>query len=82
MKINTIVEHKKVAQYILEHNLLSQYKKSKQYLLDWLLKSIYFKLREPKSKWIYQFRINNKYRAFWYMDNNTFIVSKISDHQD
>ena len=82
MLITQVLEHKNVWEYIIKHNLLSQYKKAKSYLLQWKLNIIDFKIRYPKSKWIYQFKINKKYRAFWYFENNIFIIAKISDHQD
>jgi len=82
MKITKIIEHKKIANYILTHNLLSQYKKAKKLILDWNLKSVDFKKRRPYKSEKYYFRINNKYRAFWFIEWTTLKIFEINDHQD
>jgi len=83
--INKIIEFKWIYEYLKKRNLLKQYLKSKKYILDWNLEVVFFKKRKPKTSKIFQFRINQKYRAFGYYDiNNNFIfrIIEISDHQD
>jgi len=82
MKILKIIEYSKIVKYINSHNLLSQYKKAKEILLLWNLKSVDFRKRRPYKSEKYYFKINKKYRAFWYFEWNTFIIFEINDHQD
>ena len=82
MKISKILEHKKIADYIIKHNLLLQYKKAKKLILSWNLKAVNFKKRRPYKSEKYYFRINNKYRAFCFFEWNTLKVFEINDHQD
>ena len=43
---------------------------------------VHLRKREPKNKNLFYFRINKKYRAFGYINNNQeLIVTEISDHQ-
>jgi glutamate synthase domain-containing protein 3 len=81
MEIKEILEYKKVWNYILNHNLLWQYKKAKEKLLEWDTKSVGFKKRKPYKTEKYQFRINKKYRAFCFFEDNILKVFEISDHQ-
>ncbi len=81
MIISKILEHRKVWEYIISHNLLSQYKKAKNLILEWNLKAVYFKKRQPYKSEKYYFRINRKYRAFWYIEWNTLRIFEINDHQ-
>ncbi len=83
--INRVVELHEVFEYLKKRGLIKQYKKAKNYILNWGLETVLFKKRKPRTSKIYQFRINSKYRAFWYYDDNNdsiFKVIKISDHQD
>ena len=83
--ITKIIETEEVFEYLKSRQLLNQYKKSKTILLSWDLKTVSFKKRKPKTSKIYQFRLNHKFRVFWYYDinnNSIFRVIKISDHQD
>jgi len=85
MIINKIIELDDVFTYLKTRGLLKQYKKAKKTLLSWDTKTVLFKKRKPKTSKIYQFRINKKYRAFWYFDiygKDIFRVIEISDHQD
>ncbi|EKD65867.1 MAG: hypothetical protein ACD_49C00078G0006 [uncultured bacterium (gcode 4)] len=85
INIDIILELDEIEIYIKSRNLLSQYKKAKSKILSWDLKSVLFKKREPKTLNVYQFRINDKYRAFWFFDKNNskiFKIIEISDHQD
>ena len=79
-------ENLDIFEYLSSRQILEQYKKSKSMLLAWFPQKYDFKLRKPKIEWIYQFRINQKYRAFWVFKKiewkNIFVVYKISDHQD
>lgn len=81
--INKIIEFEKAFEYLYSRGLVNQYKKAKEYILQWYFNKVDFKLRQPKQNWIYQFRINQKYRAFWYIDSIwCLVVFKISDYQD
>lgn len=83
--INRVIEIKGILEYLEKRNLVNQYKKAKNFLLDWKLDLIDFKKRKPKTSKIYQFKINNKFRAFGYFEvnnKNTFRIIEISDHQD
>lgn len=82
MKIENIIEHKNIVSYIHSHNLLQQYKKAKNKILNWDLKSVSFRKRRPYKSEKYYFKINNKYRAFGYMNWNTLEIFEINDHQD
>jgi len=83
--IEKIIALPDIYDYLCKRKILNQYKKSKNAILLWDLKTVLFKKRKPKTSKIFQFRINKKYRAFWYYDKNnsaTFRVIEISDHQD
>lgn len=77
-KIN---ESEDVVIYLKKRNLISQYKKCKALLLIWLYKNVDFRKREPKTDDIYYFRINKQYRAIGFIENKTFKVLKIDNHQ-
>ena len=82
MKIYKILEHKKVWDYIISHNLLTQYKKAKQFILDWNFKWVEFKKRRPYKSEKYYFKVNNKYRVFCFLEWTTLKIFEISVHQD
>lgn len=82
MEIESIIEHKDIWKYIISHNLLKQYKKAKNLILSWSLKSVDFKKRRPYKTEKYYFRINNKYRAFWFLEWKILKIFEINDHQD
>ena len=87
IRIDLILEEGIIIQeYLISRNILDQYMKARFMILAWNMQKFDFKLRKPKNEWVYQFRINQKYRAIWYFRENTerkvFIVTKISDHQD
>jgi len=67
---------KKVRKYKLEN----QFKKVIWYIRDGKLKTVRFKLRQPKSKWIYYFRINKQYRAWGKVKGKVLYVFDIDDH--
>jgi len=72
----------KVVKLIKKYQLDKQFKKAILYINQWDLKAVNFKLRQPKSKWIYYFRINKQYRALCkVMDNILFIVD-IDNHSN
>lgn len=59
-----ILELDEIESYLVSRGLLKQYKKAKEKILSGDLKSVYFKKRKPKTLNVYQFKINDKYRAF------------------
>lgn len=67
-KITNISESDKVLVYLLSRQIESQYQKAKKMLLNGYPQKFDFKIREPKEAEIYQFRINQKYRAFGYLE--------------
>lgn len=80
LKIQSICETKEVIESLKKKWLLRQYKKSKIFILGNSSWKIDFKLRKPKDKWVWSFRINKQYRAFWRLDWNDLIVYKVYDH--
>ena len=68
--------------YIEKRNLWKQYQKSKLYLISWNFSSINFSIRQPKKDKIYYFRINKQFRVKWYLENQTFKVIEIDNHQN
>ncbi len=81
MKITRIKEYKKVLPTLQKRGLVVQYVKAAKTLLFGDVKSVDFKLRKPKGEKIYSFRINKKYRAFCFFDNDVLKVFDVSDHQ-
>lgn len=75
-----------ILEYLNSRQILSQYKKAKAMLIGGFAQKYDLKLRKPKNAGIYQFRINQKYRAFGFFDEEDgktiFVVTYISDHQD
>lgn len=86
IKIDAIFESKEIVEYLIKRNILEQYKKAREMMLQGHFQKFDFKLRKPKLAQVYQFRINQKYRAFGiFREENEkifFLVTKISDHQD
>lgn len=64
MRVDDIIELKEVAEYLVKRNILDPYKKARSFLIAGHIQKFDFKLRKPKTAQIYQFRINQKYRAF------------------
>ena len=62
--ISKVLEFDEIEDYIVSRGLIKQYKKVKEKILSGDLKSVSFKKRKPKTLNVYQFRINDKYRAF------------------
>lgn len=81
MNINRIVEEKWILQDIQVFGILKQYKKCKTFLFSGKFKNIDFKKRMPKSEEVYQFRINKKYRAICYIEEDELRIVKIDKHQ-
>lgn len=85
-KIDEIRELKDIFDYLQSRNILDQYVKAKKMISSGYLQKFDFKLRQPKISQVYQFRINQKYRAFGTFreenDKTVFVVTQISDHQD
>ena len=83
--IQIILELDEVEKYLKTRNILKQYVKAKRLIIFWNPRAVKFKKRKPKTLNVYQFRITDKYRAFWFFDkseNGVFKVMEISDHQD
>ena len=82
INFHNIFETKWIYDFLIKRNLLRQYKKSKSYILAWIYWKTDIKLREPKEKWVWSFRINKQYRAFWKYDNWDLIIYMIDNHQN
>lgn len=68
--------------YLSKRKLLSQYLKAEQFILSWKPKQANLRLRQPKSKWIYYFRINEQFRAIWKVKNGILEITQISNHSN
>ena len=83
---NIIEESLDIFEYLNSRQILAQYKKAKTMIIRWFAQKYDFKFRKPKNAGIYQFRINQKYRAFGFFEEEDgkaiFVVTYISDHQD
>ena len=44
-------------------------------------KNVDLRKRNPKKEGVFYFKIDKKYRALGYIENKTFLVTEISDHQ-
>lgn len=77
-----IFETDDVVNYLTARQLIKQYQKAKRYVMLGINTSTDFKQRQPKSENLRSFRINQKYRAFWWFNSEwNFVVTTISDHQ-
>ena len=63
-----------------KYQLEKQFKKAISYIKKWDLKVVKFKLRQPKSKWIYYFRINKQYRVWCKIIDNILFITDIDNH--
>ena len=81
MRFKKIIESKKVLEYLEIHFLVNQYKKSKNNILSWNVWKTFFKERNPPWSGIWYFRINKKYRALWFIENNELRIYDIDNHQ-
>lgn len=78
-----ILENKDVVIYLKKRWLVNQYKKSKQLLLSWMLWKTDFKQRKPKNSWVYSFRVNQQFRAFWKINSEwDLVIYEINNHQN
>lgn len=69
-----------IQNYLIKRRLLAQYKKEKQKILSGQKNTL--KLRQPKSLWLYYFRINKQFRAYCILRWTALIVFKIDNHQN
>ena len=77
-----VFEEEGVVDYLKARNITKPYLKAKQYLEMGYFGLVDLRKRNPKTEGVFYFRITKKYRALGYFeDNNTFIVTEISDHQ-
>lgn len=83
--IKQVIELNWIYEYLKSRNILKQYLKAKHLIINWNFQSVDFKKRKPKTLKVYQFKINQKYRAFWFFDmkdESCFKIIEISNHQD
>ena len=81
LKIEKVLISSKLEDYLIKRWLLTQYLKTTTLLTSWNYQKLDIKLRQPKTKWLYSFRINKQFRVFWEIENNVFYVDAISNHQ-
>ena len=71
----------KISRYLNERGLLSQFNKAKDRILDGNYHGNQLRLRKPKNKWVYYFRINKQFRAWWKLEWKSLYVFRIDNHQ-
>jgi plasmid maintenance system killer protein len=76
-----VIEKKGIQKYLEKRQLIQSYRKQKALIHAGYYELVDLKKRNPKSAGISYFRINQQYRAIGFIENNTFIVTEISDHQ-
>ena len=75
-------EKPKVIDYIKTRQLTKPYLKAKEYIETGLYYLVDLRKRQPKNQNKFYFKINDKYRAFGYVnEKKELIVTEISDHQ-
>lgn len=78
--IEKIFETPQVVKDLEKWSLVNQYKKAKIQILSGNFSGNRLKFREPKSKKIYYFRINQQFRALARKEENNLIVFAIDNH--
>ena len=76
-----VAENRNIRDYLKKRQLIKIYRKQKALIRSGYFELVDMKKMNPKSEGIYYFRINNKYRAIGFIENNTFVVTEIWDHQ-
>ena len=76
-----VFDDKSVRLQIQKYKIRKQYQKACRYMESGLYELVDLKIRKPKHFRIYQFRITKKYRAIGYIENNSFVITELSDHQ-
>ena len=66
IQFEDIVTEKNVQKYLNSRGIKAQYIKAAKKLLAGDTRSVSFKIRKPKQAKIYQFKINDKFRAYGY----------------
>ncbi len=69
--------------FISNHNLITKWDKQKK-LFEENIKhpSLRVKILEPKSRGVYSFRIDKKYRALFTVKDNKAYIFRITNHYD
>jgi len=80
-KFTDILEEEDVIKYLEKRNLLKQYIKIKNSIISWNYWKSDLKQRQPKWTWVWSFRINKQFRAFWYEREWKLIIVDIDNHQ-
>jgi len=78
--INTVIETSTVIKYLKKKNIYKQYLKSKSYIESGYCSLVDLKIRQPKHKGIWQFKMNDQYRAFCFYKDSKWRVYEIWDH--
>ncbi len=76
-----VLEEDGVVNYIKKRNLIKPYLKAKEYIEMNFFDLVDLRKRKPKKSNYFYFKIDKIYRAIGYIEDNTFIVTEISDHQ-
>lgn len=73
--------HPELLKYLKKHNLETKFQKQlKLLLLDFRHPSLNTEILEPRSKKIYSFRVDKKYRAIFVVQNSKIVIIDINDH--
>ena len=80
--IKEILETQDVVTYVTKRHILKQYKKAKTYILAGHFLAASLKKRAPTSANIWYFRINQQFRAIGYIQEHTFYIVDIDNHQN
>ena len=82
LKLKWIAYDDKVKKLVKKYQLEKQFNKAIDYIRQWRFKTVKLKLRNPKSKWVWYFRINKQYRAWCRIIDDVLIIFDINDHSD
>lgn len=79
MKIKPL--RKDISEYLAKHNLRKKYNKASLLFEDNIRHpSLNCELLEPAWRGIYSFRIDNKYRALFFIDGNEAEIIAVTNH--
>lgn len=76
-----VLEEDGIVAYIKKRNIVKPYLKAKSHMEKGFYELVDLRKRKPKSANLLYFKIDKKYRAIGYVENNIFIITEISDHQ-
>ena len=73
--------HEKLVKYLKNRKLENKFKRQLHALLqNFRHPSLHVEILEPKSRKLYSFRIDKKYRAIFIILNSEIVIIDINDH--